>query len=54
MPAGRPKGSTSKSKNGYQHRTRSIKARYGKDIYKEWGSLGGNPALLKQRKRKRK
>lgn len=53
MPAGRPKGSASKSSSGYQHRTRSIKARYGKDIYKTWGSLGGNPDLLKKSKRKR-
>jgi hypothetical protein len=45
---GRPKGSKSKNKDGYKKRTENIKKRYGDDIYRIWGKLGGNPILLKQ------
>ena len=52
MPAGRPKGSKSKTTKGYKARTRKIKQKYGADIFKEWGKKGGNPALLKPRRKK--
>jgi len=48
MPRGRPKGSKSKDTSEYNLRTRRIRRKYGKDAYKNWGKLGGNPALLKQ------
>lgn len=53
MPRGRPKGSKSKSVNKYKLRTRRIRRKYGADAYKKWGKMGGNPVLLKH-KRKRK
>jgi len=46
----RPKGSRSRTKNGYRARTRNIKRKYGADIFEKWGRKGGNPALLKARK----
>ena len=47
MPKGRPRGSKSKTTNGYVARTRKLKRKYGKDIFKKWGKKGGNPVLLK-------
>jgi len=47
---GRPKGSKSKSKEGYAKRTAEMKARYGKDVFRTFGKLGGNPALLKDKR----
>lgn len=51
MSMGRPKGSKSKSKEGYVKRTELIKQLYGKDIYRIWGKKGGNPILLQTKKR---
>ena len=50
MPRGRPKGSKSKSPNKYKLRTRRVMRKYGKDAFKKWGKLGGNPVLLKHRR----
>lgn len=47
---GRPKGSKSKSKEGYKERTRKVKELYGDDCFVRWGNSGGNPILLKERK----
>lgn len=44
---GRPKGSKSKSKDGYSRRTDNLKIKYGEDVFRRWGKLGGNPALIK-------
>lgn len=33
---------------------RKIKQRYGKNIYRVWGSKGGNPVLLQLKKEKQK
>ena len=33
---------------------KKIKQQYGNDIYRVWGSKGGNPILLKQREFKNK
>ncbi|MGA2670643.1 MAG: hypothetical protein ABSF21_04430 [Dehalococcoidia bacterium] len=54
MSRGRPRGSKSQSTNAYVKRTRRLKRRYGKDIFKKWGKKGGNPILLKTRKKKAK
>jgi len=43
----RPKGSKTKNSNAYQGRTERTKQKYGDDIYRRWGKLGGNPMLLK-------
>ncbi len=45
----RPKGSKSKTTEGYKARTRKVKRRYGKDAFKRWGKMGGNPILLRGR-----
>ena len=50
MPRGRPKGSKSKDTSQYKLRTRTVKKKYGKDAFKKWGKLGGNPVLLKNRR----
>lgn len=47
---GRPKGSKSKSHDGYHRRTRELKERYGEDVFHKWGKKGGNPVLLKEGK----
>lgn len=52
MPAGRPKGSKSKKTDGYAKRTQKVKRKYGADAFKKWGKKGGNPILLKARKKK--
>jgi hypothetical protein len=44
---GRPKGSKSKSKEGYAKRTAEMKRKYGSEIFRTYGKLGGNPALIK-------
>jgi len=49
MLRGRLKGSKSKEPNKYKLRTRRIRRKYGKDAFKEWGSKGGNPILLKHK-----
>jgi len=51
MARGRPKGSKSKTKEGYAKRTRKIKRKYGANAFKKWGKLGGNPLLLKSKKK---
>jgi hypothetical protein len=48
----RPKGSKSRIKAGYKVRTKQIKTKYGADIFKKWGKKGGNPILLKSRRKK--
>lgn len=45
---GRPKGSKSKDKSAYEKRTEELKNRYGADVFRKWGKLGGNPALLRE------
>ena len=50
MVRGRPKGSKSKDTSQYKLRTRTVKKKYGKDAFKKWGKLGGNPVLLKNRR----
>ncbi len=50
MPKGRPKGSKSRSTNGYAKRTRKLKRKYGKDIFRKWGKKGGNPVLLRKKR----
>lgn len=45
----RPKGSRSKTHEGYARRTLALKEKYGSDIFKEWGKKGGNPVLLKNK-----
>lgn len=52
MPRGRPKGSKSRSTNAYTKRTQKVKRKYGKDIFEKWGKKGGNPALLKPRRKR--
>ena len=54
MPKGRPKGSKSRSTDAYAKRTRRLKKKYGADIFKQWGKLGGNPILLKGKRKKKK
>ena len=53
MPRGRPKGSKSKATDAYKLRTRRLKRKYGKDIFKKWGKKGGNPILLKAKRPKK-
>ena len=53
MPRGRPKGSKSQSTDAYAKRTRKLKRKHGKDIFRKWGKKGGNPVLLKGKKRKK-
>lgn len=43
----RPKGSKTKNPNAYAGRTEKVKGKYGDDIFRRWGKLGGNPMLLK-------
>lgn len=50
MPRGRPKGSKSKATNKYKLRTRRMRKKHGANCFKDWGKLGGNPILLKQRR----
>lgn len=50
----RPKGSKSKTKEGYKARTKRLKRKYGADIFKKWGKKGGNPLLLKKKRKKTK
>jgi hypothetical protein len=54
MARGRPKGSKSQTTDAYAKRTRALKRKYGADIFKKWGSKGGNPLLLEQSKKKKK
>ncbi|MGD0904618.1 MAG: hypothetical protein ABR924_16905 [Terracidiphilus sp.] len=54
MPSGRPKGSRSKVTTGYKSRTSKIKREYGKDIFKKWGKKGGNPILMKDKRKRNK
>ena len=49
MPKGRPKGSKSRSTDAYAKRTRKVKRKYGKDIFRKWGKKGGNPVLLRKK-----
>lgn len=53
-PIGRPRGSKSEPTNAYTRRTRRLKRKYGKDVFQRWGKKGGNPILLRQRKKKAK
>jgi hypothetical protein len=53
MVRGRPKGSKSQTTDAYTKRTRSLKRKYGADIFQKWGSKGGNPMLLKVSKKKK-
>ena len=46
----RLKGSKTRKPNAYVGRTRRVKRKFGADCYKRWGSLGGNPILLKSKK----
>ena len=48
MPIGRPKGSKNKDRKVAKLRAKSVKRKYGKDCFKNWGKKGGNPVLLKQ------
>ena len=48
----RPKGSKSKTHDGYARRTNEIRKKYGVDAFRKWGKKGGNPILLKARKKK--
>lgn len=50
MPGGRPKGSKNKDRKVAKLRAKSVKRKYGANCFKEWGSLGGNPILLKHRR----
>ena len=50
MSRGRPKGRKTKDTSKYKLRTRMVKKKHGKDAYKKWGKLGGNPVLLKARR----
>lgn len=52
MAKGRPKGSKSRSTDAYAKRTRRLKRKYGTNIFKKWGKKGGNPILLRSRKKK--
>lgn len=36
------------TKTEYDTRSIKILEKYGRDAYKKWGKLGGNPILLKQ------
>jgi len=47
----RPKGSKTTKPNAYVGRTRRVKRKFGKDVYKKWGKMGGNPILLKHRRK---
>ena len=53
MPRGRPKGSKSRSTDAYAKRTRKVKRKYGKDSFREWGKMGGNPVLLGKKRPKK-
>ena len=53
MPKGRPKGSKSQKTDAYDKRTRRLKRKYGANIFRKWGKKGGNPVLLKGKKKKR-
>ncbi len=44
---GRPRGSKSKKRDGYARRTANLKEKYGDSVFRKWGKMGGNPALLK-------
>jgi hypothetical protein len=35
----------------YEKRTRNVKMEYGENAFKKWGKKGGNPDLLKKKKR---
>ena len=43
----KPKGSKTTKPNAYCGRAAKVKKKYGKNAYKKWGKLGGNPILLK-------
>lgn len=49
----RPKGSKTQKPNAYAGRTKRVKRKYGANAYRKWGKLGGNPILLKHRRRRR-
>jgi hypothetical protein len=49
---GRPKGSKSKSREGYTRRTERLKKEHGDDVFRKWGKRGGNPVLLKQKEKR--
>jgi len=49
MPRGRPKGSKTKDTGKYKLRTQRIRRKHGKNCFKDWGKLGGNPILLKHK-----
>ena len=46
----RPIGSKTKKPNAYATRSKTIRDKYGKDAYKRWGKLGGNPILISKDK----
>ena len=54
MPRGRPKGSKSRSTDAYAKRTVEVKHKYGEDIFRQWGNMGGNPVLLRKNKETKK
>lgn len=39
---------------GYRNRVKNIRAKHGKDAFREWGKKGGNPALLAVREANKK
>ena len=45
---GRPRGSRSKTHEGYARRTKELRERYGSDVFRKWGKKGGNPVLMKK------
>lgn len=50
----RLKGSKTRKPNAYAGRTRRVKRKYGANAYQRWGKKGGNPVLLRLRKKKAK
>ncbi len=45
----RLKGSKTKKPTAYYGRTEQIKSKFGSNAYRDWGKLGGNPCLLRER-----
>lgn len=47
---GRPKGSKTQKSDAYAGRSARVKRKYGADVYRKWGKMGGNPVLLREGK----
>ena len=47
----RTKGAKTRKPNAYAGRSARVRHKFGKNCYNRWGKLGGNPILLKSKRR---